>query len=385
MSSGKYLYIKIYKQLLEEIKNGTYKKGNRLPTEKELSERYQVSRITSQKAMNRLVEEGVVVRRPGAGSFVSEGFDFDQEGKEVILEDVKKEHVVTYSQSKGQRKIIGLVIEGLWDSFGVGIFDGTYEKAEELGYDLVIKKSYGNQEKEMEAIKELIEMGAEGIVIMPVHGTYYNEGILKLVVEKFPIVFIDRFLGGIHVPFVGSNNIKAGEECIHYLVHKGHENIALITAKDQDATTLVERKQGYLQGHINNGIKINKDYIYDDVKCIVPNQWELKEAAEILEEVGTFLKERSKITAVVATEYYVGKLVKQAAKRIGKRVPEDLSIICFDDPREYLVDYEFTHIKQNKQAMGMEAIRMIDELIQGGCWEERLLIETELIEGRSTR
>lgn len=377
--------MKIYTQLLEEIKNDTYKKGDRLPTEKELSERYQVSRITSQKAMNRLVEEGVVVRRPGSGSFVAEDSAFNEERKEIIIDNMEKEHVVTQIQMKGQRRIIGLVIEALWDSFGVGIFDGMYEKARVLGYDLVIKKSYGNQEKEMGAIKELIEMGAVGIVIMPVHGTYYNEGILKLVVEKFPIVFIDRFLSGIHVPFVGSNNIKAGEECIRYLTYKGHEHIGLITAKDQEATTLAERRQGYLQGHINNGVKINQDYIYDDVKCIVPSQWCPKEAEEIVEELGTFLKERSKITAVVATEYYVGKLVKQAAKHIGKRVPEDLSIICFDAPREYLADYEFTHIKQNEEAMGAEAVRMIDELIRGGRWEERLLIETELIEGRSTR
>lgn len=388
MSSNEYLYVKIYKKLLEEIRNNTYKKGERLPTEKELSERYNVSRITSQKAMNRLVEEGVVIRHPGIGSFVAEEYtqnDVEEMKKERISEEIVPgaERTVQYENKTG-RKIIGLVLEAIWDCFGIGIFDGAYNKAKSLGYDLIIKKSFGRQEQEMEAINELIALGAEGIVIMPVHGAYYNEEILKLVVKKFPIVFIDRFLNGIHVPFVGSDNIKASEECIKYFVNQGHKEIALITAKEHEATTIAERKEGYLQGHINCGLRINRNYIYDDVKCMVPGQWCPKEAEETLESIQRFLVQNPKVTAVVAVEYFIGSFVKLAAKKIGKRIPEDLSVICFDAPRKYLQDYEFTHIRQNEEKMGEEAIRMIHQQIIEIDSGDKLLIPTMLIEGRST-
>lgn len=383
MSSGEYLYVKIYRQLLEEIQNNTYKKGERLPTEKELSDLYQVSRITSQKAMNRLVEEGIVIRHPGIGSFVSEDY-IKEETEQVLMANGTREEDLVIVQRKSSRKIIGLVLEAIWDCFGIGVFDGAYAKARSLGYDLVIKKSFGDQKQEMEVIDELIDMGAEGIIIMPVHGDYYNEEILKLVVEKFPIVFVDRFLNGIHVPFVGSDNVRASEECVEYFVNKGRREIALITAKEHEATTIAERKEGYLQGHINCGLRINKEYIYDDVKCIVPNKWCPKEAEETLESIQSFLVKHPKVTAVVAAEYFIGNFVKLAVKKMGKRVPEDLSIICFDAPRKYLQDYEFTHIRQNEEKMGEEAVRMIHQCIESGQWEEKMLIATSLVEGRST-
>ena len=52
------LYEQIYNDIIEGIENGTYKKGDRLPSEKELSEKYCVSRITSKKALELLAEEG---------------------------------------------------------------------------------------------------------------------------------------------------------------------------------------------------------------------------------------------------------------------------------------------------------------------------------------
>ena len=65
------LYLKIYNDLLAGIKNGTYASGSRLPSEKELSSSYDVSRITSKKALEMLAEQNMITRMPGKGSYVS--------------------------------------------------------------------------------------------------------------------------------------------------------------------------------------------------------------------------------------------------------------------------------------------------------------------------
>ena len=62
------LYLKIYNDLLAGIKNGTYALGSRLPSEKELSSNYDVSRITSKKALEMLAEQNMITRMPGKGS-----------------------------------------------------------------------------------------------------------------------------------------------------------------------------------------------------------------------------------------------------------------------------------------------------------------------------
>lgn len=66
------LYEQIYEKIRAKIEERGYQVGDRLPSEKELSEQYHVSRITSKKAVELLAEEGLVTRIPGKGTFVIE-------------------------------------------------------------------------------------------------------------------------------------------------------------------------------------------------------------------------------------------------------------------------------------------------------------------------
>ncbi len=65
------LYKQLEETLLAEIENGTYKAGMQIPTENELSEHYQVSRVTVRKALTSLTEAGYLERKPGKGTFVA--------------------------------------------------------------------------------------------------------------------------------------------------------------------------------------------------------------------------------------------------------------------------------------------------------------------------
>ena len=65
------LYRRIYRDLKESISNGTYKPGDRLPSELELARSYGVSRITSRQALDLACSEGLIIRRQGMGSFVA--------------------------------------------------------------------------------------------------------------------------------------------------------------------------------------------------------------------------------------------------------------------------------------------------------------------------
>lgn len=64
------LYYQLYDILYDDIKKGVYKPGELLPTEKELIERYEISRVTVRKAMDMLLNEGIIAKRRGYGSFV---------------------------------------------------------------------------------------------------------------------------------------------------------------------------------------------------------------------------------------------------------------------------------------------------------------------------
>jgi GntR family transcriptional regulator len=63
-------YIKVYSSIRDWIYQGTYRPGSQLPTESDLCELFQVSRITTRKAVDMLVDEGLVIRQAGRGTFV---------------------------------------------------------------------------------------------------------------------------------------------------------------------------------------------------------------------------------------------------------------------------------------------------------------------------
>ncbi|TCK99724.1 GntR family transcriptional regulator [Natranaerovirga hydrolytica] len=65
------IYIQIKNELKKDIEKGVYQSGEKIPSERELSEQYKISRMTGRQAINELVKEGLVIREKGKGSFVA--------------------------------------------------------------------------------------------------------------------------------------------------------------------------------------------------------------------------------------------------------------------------------------------------------------------------
>ncbi|MGL4452971.1 MAG: GntR family transcriptional regulator [Sarcina sp.] len=372
-----YLYEKIYSDLIKKIEDGTYKIGDKIPTEQELTKEYNVSRMTIKCAIKMLVDEGYIERLSGVGSFVKKGSSRLGENEKCLeLDSLKKE---------GRSNMIGFILGGLWSSYGIETFDGIYDRADELGYDLIMKKSYGIIEKERDALNRLIEMGVDGIIIAPVHGEYYSQELLKLFVDKFPLVFIDRYLEGINIPVVSTDNIKASKDAVNYFINKGHKNIGIVTTKDGDASTLNERKMGYIDALIENDIERRREYIFDQhmnyfTEGDVEGQYD-----EYIDNLCVYFQENKDLTAVFTTEYHTANIIKIALEKLGKKVRDDIEVICFDQPKIEIGKYEFTFVEQNQKEMGRIAMDMIIDVINGEETPKKTFIEAKLIEGNSTK
>ena len=173
------LYLKIYNDLLLDIKEGIYPAGSRLPSEKELSEQYQVSRITSKKALEMLAEGNMITRMPGKGSYVLGTGEDAREDKEA--------EAAGYG-----RRLLGVVLDSFGTAFGGNLLAGIERECRRAGFYPVLRCTYGSMEEESRAIRELITLGVSGLLLMCAQGEVYNETVLRLFVEKFPIVLVDR-------------------------------------------------------------------------------------------------------------------------------------------------------------------------------------------------
>ncbi|MDC3416617.1 GntR family transcriptional regulator [Aquibacillus salsiterrae] len=361
----KSLYEKVYDSLKQEITSGKYQRGERLPSEKEISENFQVSRITSKKALEKLVMEGYVYRQRGKGTFVSN----NRPGNSYI---------------QRQKPLIGLIITAFNDSFGSGLIN-SLEKESDGNCFIILKRSLGDPEKEEKLVKELVEYGVDGLIVYPAHSEHYSSEILKLVINKFPLILIDRVFKGLGTTSVATDNQEAAQNGVNYLFNIGHERIGVLMPINYEMTTIEERLSGIVRAYAEKQIRVEKELWCYNIKSTLPIP--LCSKQEDIDVIKEHIKANPKMTAIFALEYNIAILAKKAVEQMGMRVPNDISILCFDSPCQcqHHSEWSFTHLKQNEEELGKKAVHRLLSMFEGEITIKKDRISATLKIGNSTK
>lgn len=355
-------YRQIYLDILQDIKAGRLKVGDKLLTEKQLSEKYGVSRITSKRALEILAQDELVSRIPGKGSYVISNVQ-----REIVKEGC----------------IIGIVMSDFSSEFGADFIRGVQDECAKRGGIVAISCCYTTQEQETAEITRLISNGVQGLIIMPVHGISYNPAILSNVLNGFPLVLADRYLSGLNVSFVGTKNFQSAAHAVNYLFSMGHKHIAFISSA-VSTTALRERLDGYIDAYAQSDNPLNKNLIISDVRYTMPgmNREDILKAD--VSRLQSFFEKNPQVTAALAADFHIAQVVQQALDQMGKKVPEDISVICYD--RLENSRYNYTYIKQRQYEMGAHASRILfDEIVHGKSDPETVLLDFDLIHGQSVK
>ncbi|WP_372661645.1 GntR family transcriptional regulator [Cohnella sp.] len=367
------LYQKIQDYIREQIDSKGLKAGDRIPTEKELMELFNVSKITVVNALSGLANEKIINRVPGRGSFVS--------GREPESQQSSAVPFAERLGSKVQTRIIGLVMPSIYDYFTIRLIEGVQKALGEKGYRSMILLSGGEIEKEKEAIKTLKEIGAEGLLIFPVDEEQYNEEILSMKFAGFPFVLIDRYLPGVETNYIAADGRKGASLAVDYLWELGHREIAICSDSPLQTVTVQERIEGYMSALKDKGALINPAHIITDFRV---------ESLKDAEAHPLYRYVRNKMaTAYISLNGKLAVQIYQMARQAGLAIPDDLSIVSFDDPTSIVEEFSiFTHVKQFEIEMGYRAAGMLLETIQGGDGKSgkyaKTLIDPELVVRQTT-
>ena len=204
MAKKQFLYENVYNDLKQKIECGDLKPGDKLEVEEDMIAHYGVSAITVKKALNLLAEEHRIRRIRGKGSFVME---WPEVGKVEIETTEKVSDPPELTQPR--EPVVGVICEHVSSSYGLQIMYELEQQARKNGYHLYPCFSYGNRELETQAIRYLRSVGAKGMFVMPCHGSYYNTEILRLVIDGYPTVLIDKKLDGISLDSVRTDNVQS--------------------------------------------------------------------------------------------------------------------------------------------------------------------------------
>lgn len=371
-----FLYQEICAKLAEEIRSGKRLPGDRVETERELAEKHKVSRITSKRALNLLEEEGLVVRRRGLGTFVVSQTD---KGEKPLI------HRPAFSLKENASKRLGLIMEDLGETYALSLFYEIDRQAAQAGFQLCLSVSYGDQKKERTALHQLLALNVQGIIIMPAHGRYYNSDLLRLVLDHFPVVIIDRPLNGIPAPCVYTDNLKASSILTELLVQKGHQSIGFITPATYEAISLEERHMGYVQVMKSHGLIEMEPLVLPVENRLGMFGESPKDDSRHQEAIRKWLEKNPFVSAVIGTEYGIAEWTKIAASELGKNIPKDLAICCFDEKYGFLGDYFYTHMRQNGPAIALKAMELMLDMLDGkDVRRQTHLIPAECLVGETT-
>ncbi|QHQ59780.1 GntR family transcriptional regulator [Anaerocolumna sedimenticola] len=361
---NEFLYKQVYEGIRGKILDGTFSKGSKLPSEEEFCTKYEVSTITIKKAMNLLVDDGMVHRVPGKGTYVMGDTICNQELSKVednekmqICDNPNMENELKGVGPKGKkRKIIGLVLEHVASPFGLDMMYQLDREAENAGYKLCIRFSYGNREKETDEIDYLLSLNVEGLIIMPCHGAHYNTAILKLIIENFPVILIDKRMNGIPVTTVSTDGKNAIKSLVKHLYERGCRNIGLITVDAKGTSSLIDRREGFYIGIEEVELTAAEECVLThDHTNFIDKKTEQADTECIYQY---FKKAGGTLDGVVCTEYGMMSSVVQASKRLAIKIGKDLKVCCIDEDYQASDGYYFTHMKQNERSIAELAIKL---------------------------
>ncbi|MGE7826702.1 GntR family transcriptional regulator [Paenibacillus sp. NPDC093718] len=370
------LYQRVQEYIREMISSQVLEVGDRIPTEKELMERFGVSKITVVNALSGLVNERIITRVPGKGTFVSEP---EYEIPTTSPKSAVKPNPKT-SGDMGTR-LIGLIMPSIYDYFTIRLIQGIQQALNENDYRCVIYLSEGDIDKEKEAIKTCCKIGVEGLLIFPVDEELFNEEILSMKFAGFPFVLIDRYLPGVETHYIASDGRLGVNMAVNYLWELGHRDIAICSDSPIQTVTVQERIDGYMNAFKEKGSLINPAHIVTDFEIGSLEQAETH-------PLYRYIQNRM-ATAYITLNGSLGVKIYQIARQAGLKVPEDISIISFDDPTSIIEGYSmFTHVKQFERDMGYRAAYTLLEVINSDDGQDgkyfKTLVEPEVVIGETT-
>jgi LacI family transcriptional regulator len=222
-------------------------------------------------------------------------------------------------------ELVGIVTPALHKPFFGSIAYGSETAARKKSFQVMMRNSQNDPQHEIDAINSLREHGCENIIL---HSKGGDPETLKELAEQITgLVFINRFLPDLASRCIWLDNLSGGRIAADYLFKQGHKEVAIVSLS-LDNQDQQDRINGVTQSYAARGIVIPKDNVIHRVSAgdTVTNLDEYCAYA-----INELYRREAKFTAIVAYNDEMAVSLMNALFDIGKNVPDDVSVIGFDD------------------------------------------------------
>jgi len=301
--------------------------------------------------------------------------DVSPETKEKVLQAILE---LNYRPSGIARSLrlrstgtLGLIVPDSANPFFAELGRVIEQVAFEKGYSLILCNSEGNLEKESFYLDVLVEKQVDGLIFVGANKASRLHPVLSGAV---PVVLVDRDLNGDHLDLIFADNLEGGRMATNYLISLGHERIGCITGPSRLPTSKA-RLDGYRRALAEHKIPFEKE-------LVVSGDFRYQGAYQGMKKL---LSLSQPPTAVFALNDLMAVGAIACAVSYGLKVPEDLSVIGFDDiPLATFFNPSLTTISQPREEMGKLAVSMLLERLKNPYLpSRRFVLPVRLVERES--
>lgn len=328
-------------------------------TLKDIAEKVGVTESTVSRVLNGIPKASKETRKEIFQVAAELGYKPNQIARSLVT---KKTHT------------IGLIISDLSNTYFARVASGIEKIASKYNYSLIISTTGGEEKEELKYINLLKEKQVDGILFASGRMPASCKKLLRE--TEIPTVVVAREVEE-ELPSVHIDNVKESYRAVKHLINSGHQKIAMISGASNDKESGLYRIQGYRQALNDNNLKIKED-------LIVEGDFKLQSGIKAMEKI---LKRDDSITAVFAASDEMGVGAIKAIKKAGLKVPEDISVIGFDNNIISLAsDPELSTISQPEEELGWHSMEMLYKVINREKLEKKkIYLPCKLIERESVK
>jgi len=275
--------------------------------------------------------------------------------------------------SAGRTGLVGVLVPLVYPAYFAGILAGAAEAVSERGMQIALSPTGGEHDREVSVLGRLHGLSDGALIILPEES---SDELERLLDSGYHFVVVDPLMPlDDRIPSVSAAHTSGADQAMRHLLDLGHRRIAQITGPRGWLAT-EDRRRGYHAALGAKGILPDPALERESIPEVAPGRAAADSLLDLPEPP----------TAIFAFNDNIAIGAIQAARARGLRVPEDVSIVGFDDV-EYatIVTPALTTVRQPLAEMGRTAVSLLIRLLDGQRFETlHVELATRLVVREST-
>ncbi len=273
-----------------------------------------------------------------------------------------------------QTNTLALILTDITNPFWTTVARGAEDAAHLQGYSVIFCNTDESPEKQEQYLTMLLKRRIDGILLAPACSS--PDAVQLIQKQGIAVVVVDRSVPVADVDMIRGDSGGGAHMLTQHLLDLGHTRIMMLTGP-RDVSTSYERVTGFQQALQEAGLAPERDHV-------IWGEYTLESGRKMTKQV---LASDPRPTAIFAANNFIAIGALRAMRDAGLQVPEDISLVSFDDlPEALSAEPFFTNVAQPTYDMGFQAAQLLIARMSGDDSESfrSILLPTELIVRQSS-